>query len=187
MRLWVPSLTSLRGLRIQRCRELWCRPAAVGPIQPLAWELPYAVGAALKKKKTKTQKTGSRFVPLIGQKGDTCKNVGWGVGGRIWCLAPLIWKKKTFKNCLVIQFLHCLIFNPFFPPFLGLHSQHMGVTRLGVELELYLLAYATATSTPNPSYVCNLHHSSWQHQILINPLSEARDRTRNFMVPSQIH
>ena len=29
---------------------LWCRPEAVGPIRPLAWELPYATGAAIKKK-----------------------------------------------------------------------------------------------------------------------------------------
>ena len=29
---------------------LWCRPAAVTPFQPLAWELLYAVSAALKKK-----------------------------------------------------------------------------------------------------------------------------------------
>ena len=27
---------------------LWCRPAAVAPIQPLAWEPPYAAGMALK-------------------------------------------------------------------------------------------------------------------------------------------
>ena len=27
---------------------LWCRPEATAPIQPLAWELPYAAGAALK-------------------------------------------------------------------------------------------------------------------------------------------
>ena len=34
---------------------LWCRPVAVAPVQLLAWELPYAAGAALKKnKKTKT-------------------------------------------------------------------------------------------------------------------------------------
>ena len=26
---------------------LWCRPAAVGPIRPLAWEPPYASNAAL--------------------------------------------------------------------------------------------------------------------------------------------
>ena len=29
---------------------LWRRPAATAPIQPLAWELPYAMGAVLKKK-----------------------------------------------------------------------------------------------------------------------------------------
>ena len=32
---------------------LWYRVAAVAPIQPLAWELPYAAGAALKSKKKK--------------------------------------------------------------------------------------------------------------------------------------
>ena len=32
---------------------LWCRPAAVALIQPLAWELPYAMGVALKSKKIK--------------------------------------------------------------------------------------------------------------------------------------
>ena len=32
---------------------LWCRPAATAPIQPLAWELPHASGAALKRKKKK--------------------------------------------------------------------------------------------------------------------------------------
>ena len=30
---------------------LWCRPAAVTPIRPLAWEAPYAVGVALKRQK----------------------------------------------------------------------------------------------------------------------------------------
>ena len=30
---------------------LWGRPVATGPIQPLAWEPPYAPGATLKKKK----------------------------------------------------------------------------------------------------------------------------------------
>ena len=32
---------------------LWCRPAAIAPIQPLAWEPPYAMGAALQKLKLK--------------------------------------------------------------------------------------------------------------------------------------
>ena len=30
---------------------LWCRPAATAPNGPLTWKLPYAAGAALKKKK----------------------------------------------------------------------------------------------------------------------------------------
>ena len=29
---------------------LWCRPAAVAPIRPLAWELPYAADVAQKRK-----------------------------------------------------------------------------------------------------------------------------------------
>ena len=61
----------------------------------------------------------------------------------------------------------------------------MEVPRLGVESELQLLAYATATATQDPSHVCNLHHSSRQHRIL-DPLSKARDRTLNLMAPSQI-
>ena len=37
---------------------LWCSPAAVAPIRPLAWKIPYATGAALKQtnKQTKRQK-----------------------------------------------------------------------------------------------------------------------------------
>ena len=32
---------------------LWRRPAAMAPIRPLAWEPPYAAGAALEKDKNK--------------------------------------------------------------------------------------------------------------------------------------
>ena len=32
---------------------LWCKAAATDPIQPLAWELPYALSTALKSKKPK--------------------------------------------------------------------------------------------------------------------------------------
>ena len=73
----------------------------------------------------------------------------------------------------------------FFLGFLGLHPHHMKVSRLGVELELQLLASATATATPGLSRVLDRHHSSQQHRIL-NPLSKARDRTRILMVPSRI-
>ena len=42
------------------------------------------------------------------------------------------------------------------------------------------------TATPDPSRVCDPHPSSRQH-VILNPLSEARDRTRHLMVPSRIH
>ena len=61
--------------------------------------------------------------------------------------------------------------------FLWLHLWHTEVPRLGVEWELQLLAYPTATATWEPSCVCNLHHSSEQRQIL-NPLSKAKDGIR---------
>ena len=60
--------------------------------------------------------------------------------------------------------------------FLGPHQQYIKVHRLGVESELQLRAYATATTMPDLSHVCDLHCSSWQRQIL-DPLSEARDWT----------
>ena len=48
-----------------------------------------------------------------------------------------------------------------------------------------MLAYARAPALPDPSHVYDLHHSSWQRQIL-NPLREARDGTHNLMFPSWI-
>ena len=61
---WIPGLVqwvkdpALPGLGVG-CSQgsdpallwLWCRPAAVAPLQPLAWELPYAMGTALEKEK----------------------------------------------------------------------------------------------------------------------------------------
>ena len=52
----VQSLAPLIGLRIRDCCELWCRSAATAQIQPLALELQYAMGAALKRQKGKTNK-----------------------------------------------------------------------------------------------------------------------------------
>ena len=57
-------------------------------------------------------------------------------------------------------FIHC---------FLGLHLWHMEVPRLGAEMELQLLAYATATAMPD-----------------LNTLSKARDGTCILMDPSQV-
>ena len=55
----------------------------------------------------------------------------------------------------------------------------MEVLRLEIKSELQLPAYVTATATLDSS------HSLWQRQIL-NPLSEARDRTCILMDTSQI-
>ena len=68
--------------------------------------------------------------------------------------------------------------------FLGPNPRHMEVPRLGVELELQLTAYTRDTASRDPSRICDLHHSSQQCRIL-NPLSEARDQTRNLMAPSR--
>ena len=69
-----------------------------------------------------------------------------------------------------------------------MHLQYMEVPRLGVQSELQLPVYATATATAtrDPSHVCDLHHSSWQRWIF-NPRSEARNQTRNLMDASQVH
>ena len=53
--------------------------------------------------------------------------------------------------------------------------KHMEVPRLGIKSELQLQAYVTDTVMPDPSHVCDLCHSLWQHEIL-NPLTEARDQ-----------
>ena len=70
----------------------------------------------------------------------------------------------------------------FFIFFLGPHPWHMEVLRLGVQLELEPPAYTTATATRDLSCTYDQHPSSRQCQIF-NPLSKARDRTRNLMVP----
>ena len=69
--MWVRSLASRSGLSIQRyygcgvgqrCSSdlallwLWRRLVATAPIRPLAWEPPYAPGAALEKAKRQTNK-----------------------------------------------------------------------------------------------------------------------------------
>jgi len=69
--------------------------------------------------------------------------------------------------------------------FLGTRLQHMEIPRLGIELELQLPAYTTATATRDPSRICDLHHSSQQCWIL-NPPGKARNRTHNLLVPHWI-
>ena len=105
-------------------------------------------------------------------------------------------KRKHRKQCICVprsstsrQIFHKITGKEslfFFPlVFLRLHPWHMEFRRLGVEWELQLPAYATVTAMPDLSHICDIHHSSQQCRIL-NPLSKARDRTSNRMVPSRI-
>ena len=61
----------------------------------------------------------------------------------------------------------------------------MEVTRLGIKSELQLPAYTTGKAMWDPSYICDLHHSSWQRQIF-DPLSKARDQTCVLMDTRQV-
>ena len=49
----IPALAQWVGDPVLPC--LWCRPAAVAPVGPLAWKPPYAKGAALKSEKKNKQ------------------------------------------------------------------------------------------------------------------------------------
>ena len=90
----------------------------------------------------------------------TLGNLSWGKLQR--CGERLIHRKYWILPLLLLL--------------LGPHPWHMEVPKLGVESELQLPAYATATAMQDPSPIYNLHHSLQQCQIL-NPLSGARDQT----------
>ena len=83
------------------------------------------------------------------------------------CLCPNL--ASIFLFCLFV----CVCF-----AFLEPHLPHLEVPRPGGQLELQLPATATATAARDPSGICDLRHSSQQHQIL-NPLSEARNPTQS--------
>ena len=76
MRIQVQYLALLSGLRIWHCCKLQYRlqmqlgshvavavvqPVAAATIQPLAWELPYATGVALKGKEEKRNSFNKKF------------------------------------------------------------------------------------------------------------------------------
>ena len=66
--------------------------------------------------------------------------------------------------------------------FLGPHPWNIEVPRLGDLIKDTTPAYTTATAMPDSSV-----SATYTAAQILNPLSEARDRTRNLMVPSQIH
>jgi len=104
-------------------------------------------------------------------------------------LPCLVYHPNPRLGIYLLHFSHSLLLLLlffFFLVSLGLHLHHMEVPRLGVESELQLPAYTTATAMPDTSQVCNLHHSSQQHWIL-NPVNEARGWSHILMDTSQVH
>ena len=70
------------------------------------------------------------------------------------------------STCLATSF-YFILFSFYWP-----HLQRMDILGLPIESEPQLLAYATAPATPDLSFICDLHLSLWQHQIL-NPTEQA--------------
>ena len=176
---------------------LWCRLTAAASIRPLAWELPYATGAALKKKKKKGERERERHPRTVcaqrGQVRSQQEGCYLQAGKSVLARNQPCWRidlglppSKTVRkqDCLLLQQLFKLLVCSIFV-FVGPQLRYMEVPRLGVESELQLPAYATAIAMPDPSHVCDLHYSSWQCQIL-NPVREARDRTCILMDTSQV-
>ena len=64
-----------------------------------------------------------------------------------------------FLKIQLVEHLKLHVWLPFFFFFSWLHLAGMAVRSLGVELELQLPAYTTATATQDPRHVCNLHHN----------------------------
>ena len=120
---------------------LWRRPAATAVIGPLAWEHPYATGAALEMAKRQTTTTNLMYF-IRG-------------GGHFITSDRYIYFVSLFKYNLYIT-----EFNFFFVCFcfLGLNMRHMEVPGLGVKLELQLQACTIATAMPDLSHTCDLHH-----------------------------
>ena len=70
---------------------LWCRPAAVAPIRPLAWEHAYAVGVALKRQKeNKKRKKKESDCSSWG----VCGGVGSILHAALWVKGLLLWHKS---------------------------------------------------------------------------------------------
>ena len=96
--------------------------------------------------------------------------------------------KKSYCACSSLNFFffnveHNVQYGHFIFCFLSFFL--MEVPRLGVELELQLLACVTVIIWPNLSCVCDLRYSSQQYRIL-NPLNKARDQTHILMDTSSV-
>ena len=82
---------------------LWHRLAAIAPIRPLAWEPPWALGAALKEQKNKKQKTKNKKIKL---KMKLSIFLTWWME-RSWFLNHTV--GKGFKLCSLVLWHHLLV------------------------------------------------------------------------------
>ena len=71
----------------------------------------------------------------------------------------ILWHWSMMQKSLWPQSCQFVLFCLLFFVFLGLHLLYMEVPRLGVQSELQLPAYTTATATQHPSLVCDLHRT----------------------------
>ena len=101
------------------------------------------------------------------------------------CLGQKMWYHCWFLSFLFLPHIQYSIKYLLFFFFLGPHLQHMELPRLGVDLDLQLPPYTTATARPDLNRTCNLCWSLQQCQIL-NPLSEAMVWTHILMDTSQV-
>ena len=88
----------------------------------------------------------------------------------------------SFPGPFIYLFIYSFIYFCLLRPQLW----YMEFPRLGVGSELQLPAYVTAMAMWDPSHICKLPHSSWQHEIL-NPLSESRNQTSILMDTSLVY
>ena len=103
MRMWVPSLASLSGLRIPHCRG--CRPTAAVLIGLPSLGTSYATGAALKSKKQKqkqNQKTKEASTSFV--HGNIVSS------GAKHFVREDIWLLRTCHGWLEVLCCHCFFF-----------------------------------------------------------------------------
>ena len=95
---------------------LWCRPAATALIHPLAWEPPYAEGAALKRQKGKNKQTNK-------QTNKSCK-LFINLSCHFCIFSQSIYHHQTYYVFHVSTFLSIYIYFviPIYPPTIYLPS-----------------------------------------------------------------
>ena len=169
MKLRVRSLASLSGLRIQHCRELWCRPQTW-----LRSSLAVAVAKAGSSSSSSSPCLESCMCcgcDLSNRRREnsfhTFFKVQWGDAREVSVVKHSLWSRQWslaeptdahhsgYLQMRKLKICSCYYFNSILFYFLGFQVWHMEVPRLGVKLELQLPAYTTATAMPDSSLNCD--------------------------------